>query len=697
MTKLLCKCNSFFIYVLCFLILLCTLPLNKTLAFVDDFTSDPNISTLYWDIQNSNGLTWTNPGLRFSSTNTSSFPYIKSKDSLIPKSDKYYEIKFQFTGTGSPWGVGGSFTDNAPNYPTYLATIPDYLSYNIAYFFGEKLHFVTSLCPSTVSICPYSWWFIYPNPTPSNTYFPQTNVDINPHTFSVLRTDISENIYTYKIFLDSNQILESQPTNRLINSIWLGHPSDLGGNKSWPTLNIYSVRTLTDYPSIFPYVSQKDTRWASEEYDSAKDWAGLEKSGIDRWGCALTSAVMMLQNYGVKAEDGTEIDPAKLNTWLINQGDGYIGPGLINWIAVARYAKDRVPGEKDSLEYVRSYLPSAPILPAILGLPGHFVVAHDEDATNWIINDPASETRKSLPKTSTVKSINRLVPSSTDLSYILLVKDTNVGVSLTQGENTPVALTWDEEYLDDDVEGGAKGTILSAYVPKPNTGKYRISLNNTDVSERTIEIYLYDQDGDVKKQKITMGSGQQIYEINFDKVEVSNSVIAVADTEAPKLSTKTSFDGWYNSPQTAYFTYIDSNLRDDYTDPSCVISTEGKNQSCTINPNVCDQAGNCSTQTQTSNPANIDMTPPNPPRLLWINEYWQRIWLVWNTARDHDRYIVYTGTNTGELKRMGETREKYYISPLLKPGKYYVAISAVDKAGNESPKSKPLLIKIPKR
>ena len=91
------------------------------------------------------------------------------------------------------------------------------------------------------------------------------------------------------------------------------------------------------------------------------------------------------------------------------------------------------------------------------------------------------------------------------------------------------------------------------------------------------------------------------------------------------------------------------------------------------------------------------MTPPNPPRLLWINEYWQRIWLVWNTARDHDRYIVYTGTNTGELKRMGETRESYYISPLLKPGKYYVAISAVDKAGNESLKSKPLLIKIPKR
>ncbi len=667
------------------LFVICT-ALNKDLnvlatVFKEDFNTS-TINQTQWTLLNeTNANLLSGSSLLIPAIDATRAAFLQNSLPFTTQHGISYEVRFRFSRLA--FGSGIAFNDTT--FPLRQMSIhPGQNEWTI---------FVWPTNPTTFKVfsvaCPIIGTCL---PTDNPVYIVS---GIDATDWHTLYVNYESGHYTIKLDEQESKVMMS--TDRPPRYIWAGNPmTTMGVSFSALEIDYIYVNELSQI-SIFPYVSQKDTRWASEEYDSAKDWAGLEKSGIDRWGCALTSAVMILQNYGVKAEDGTEIDPVKLNTWLINQDDGYIGPGLINWIAVARYAKDRVPGEKDSLEYVRSYLPSAPILPAILGLPGHFVVAHDEDATSWNIHDPASETNKSLPKTSTVKSINRLVPSSTDLSYILLVKESNIGVTLTQGESTPVALAWGEEYLDDDVEGGNKGTITSAYLPKPNSGKYRISLNNTDTSERTIEIYLYDQDGDVKKQTITIGTGQQVYEINFDKVEVSNSVIAVADTEAPKLSAKTSFSGWYNSPQTAYFTYTDANLRDDYSDPTCVITTEGKNQRCMIYPNICDQAGNCNTQTQISNPANIDITPPSPPRLLWINEYWQRIWLVWNPARDHDRYIVYTGTSTSELKMMGETRENYYISPLLKPGKYYMAISAVDKAGNESPKTKPIMVKIPKR
>jgi hypothetical protein len=136
----------------------------------------------------------------------------------------------------------------------------------------------------------------------------------------------------------------------------------------------------TPTPTPFPYLSQKDSAWAGEEYDSASTWAGAARSGIGRWGCAITSVAMILQKNGVNALDGTSVDPSKLNTWLISQTDGYIGPGLLNWLAVTRYVKASYDAGNAStkLEYSRPSATSTPVLPTILGLPGHFVVAHDE-------------------------------------------------------------------------------------------------------------------------------------------------------------------------------------------------------------------------------------------------------------------------------------------------------------------------------
>jgi hypothetical protein len=84
------------------------------------------------------------------------------------------------------------------------------------------------------------------------------------------------------------------------------------------------------------------------------------------------------------------------------------------------------------------------------------------------------------------------------------------------------------------------------------------------------------------------------------------------DSIKPVLKSKTSFSGWYNSDQISSFQYTDINLLDNYTDSTCTISTEGSNQTCTVNPNVCDKAGNCNTTLVISNSANIDKTISTP-------------------------------------------------------------------------------------
>jgi hypothetical protein len=82
------------------------------------------------------------------------------------------------------------------------------------------------------------------------------------------------------------------------------------------------------------------------------------------------------------------------------------------------------------------------------------------------------------------------------------------------------------------------------------------------------------------------------------------------DNTAPVLASKTEFSGWYGSSQTSVFEYTDDNMLGDYSDPSCDITTEGANQTCDITPNVCDEAGNCNTDTVTSNEVNLDFTNP---------------------------------------------------------------------------------------
>lgn len=184
-------------------------------------------------------------------------------------------------------------------------------------------------------------------------------------------------------------------------------------------------------------LKQTDFRWADLEYDSASDWAAPAAPTLSRWGCAVTSMAMVLRYYGITVlPTGQILDPASLNSWLLAQPDGYVGPGLVNWLAVSRLTNLMSPVlNTPKLEYSRGMGSSTFAVqdslelrqPVIFNVPGHFVVGTSfTDQRNDInILDPAFDLSV-LSQHSQVLSARLFEPSFTDLSYIQVVHPVDV-------------------------------------------------------------------------------------------------------------------------------------------------------------------------------------------------------------------------------------------------------------------------------
>jgi hypothetical protein len=482
-------------------------------SFVDEFS---NIDSLqhYTVYPNGGSVSIDSGSLKLSSPYANRrFPYLTFNDNLLVKPYKNIEISFRYLSLGR-FGAGISVDDNYPVNGT---------SYDIGH---------QSLI----------WTWNWDSPPKSRFgYYSFNYQDLFPQNdFHIL--SISGYPGSYSIYLD-NVFLKTITSTKFISSLWFGNPEIVNTNDSWPTLLIDKI-TITDssvVPPTFPYLSQNNPLWGSREYDSANEWAGIDKSGIDRWGCALTSVAMILQKNGVKTIDSNaDVNPDNLNIWLKRQPDGYIGSGLINWLAITRYAKESfaVGHSPTKLEYIRSYLPTTPMLPAILGLPGHFVLAYGEDLLNWNIHDPDDEMKTSLPKTSSIKSINRFIPSNTDLSYFLFTSNVPLNTVLTDTNGHAIPMTWIAENIVDDI-GGSPGPILyTAMIPKPTTGAYILDIAENNMQLANFELLLYDKEGRVKTDNFEIKLGDSQYKIDYNSDLVENcktSEIDIAAPDAPSL------------------------------------------------------------------------------------------------------------------------------------------------------------------
>ncbi|MFH1863322.1 MAG: C39 family peptidase, partial [bacterium] len=288
----------------------------------------------------------------------------------------------------------------------------------------------------------------------------------------------------------------------------------------------------TPLPSLdVPDLKQYDLAWGNQIYDHLN-------ATIRQFGCALTSAAMILQYHG-----HSWADPATLNNWLKSQSDGYLRNGLLNWLAVSRYTFLNKSDISPTLEYRRIAPTNNNLLyelennrPAILKEPGHFIVAKSQTSDSFGINDPAYADRTTLASyDNTFSAINSYLPTDTNLSYILLAIDGENTVKVYEPNGTEIiGFTFTEEPLIDDIGGSEKsGEILTIFqYPIPADGEYKIEVTGP-LGSYTLDSYLYDIDGLVTTdsyQGLTKDGQVDTFSLSFGGESPSTVPIVTIDT-----------------------------------------------------------------------------------------------------------------------------------------------------------------------
>lgn len=285
-----------------------------------------------------------------------------------------------------------------------------------------------------------------------------------------------------------------------------------------------------------PVLKQTDPLWKNEVYDTATNWSPSDPT-INSWGCAMTSAAMILNYHKInKLPDGNNLDPKNLNEWLSNQPDGYIGDGLTNWLAISRLSKlakesgNNSNFDYDSLEYIRNKGEDKQTLitdinnlqPDILEEQGHFIVAKGISEDTFLINDPYYErTKLNQGYNNTFLSLGRYIPSKSDLSYLMLVVKPNINVEIKDSSGSVTPTTYFEEQIVNDENSTVNGEkVKIIYFPKPETGEYNLLFSSNTNQLETFKLYAYDINGTVKilePDKGLISLSPRIFRLNYNK------------------------------------------------------------------------------------------------------------------------------------------------------------------------------------
>lgn len=282
-----------------------------------------------------------------------------------------------------------------------------------------------------------------------------------------------------------------------------------------PTTTPIITPTSTSTPMGVPNLKQYTGGWENNIYDHTV-------KTIKDWGCALTSAVMVLRYHG------HDVWPNTLNDWLNSQKDGYIRNGLINWLAVSRYTKIHDSVLSPTLMYKR-LLPTNINLneeinnlrPAILKEDGHFIVATGKTLGSYFINDPGYTSRNTLESyMNNFLAINSYTPTHSDLSYMMFVVDKNINLELFDLEGNIIET---QKFVEDPITDiddltSKSGEPLSILIfEKPTSGRYMLKVSGVS-GDYHLESYLYDRDGSVTYNiffGILFGDDFDTYQINY--------------------------------------------------------------------------------------------------------------------------------------------------------------------------------------
>lgn len=376
-------------------------------------------------------------------------------------------------------------------------------------------------------------WFTVP-PVKAFTFTPNTF-----YKFKILVKD--ENI---KIYINNNLYWDITDTGTHLTHGAPGLQASTGAiNSSEVAFDNFKVTSIDNTLPV-PYYSQNDNPWGPQEYDSGIS-LGMDDPTMNRWGCAVTSAAMIL-NYHKMNNFGSQfnnqpINPGTLNEWLKANG-GYTSHGTIIWgaigtlsqrlynIGLASYKLTAQPFadhsllEEDLIE--KEQFGSTIAAPAILkvtkaGLTtSHYVVATGFNDQSITINDPESWKYPDLSHydNDNFIDLHRYIPSQTDLSQIYLAVNPNTELLITdtQGRKTgrivedgevrvfneiPNAVYTFEEPISNPNENGELeefGTGANIfYLPTPDLGNYLIKVSSLSVNtDYKVDVSNFEKDGD---------------------------------------------------------------------------------------------------------------------------------------------------------------------------------------------------------
>jgi len=270
---------------------------------------------------------------------------------------------------------------------------------------------------------------------------------------------------------------------------------------------------------------------------------------VKDWGCALTSAAMVVAYHELQQKGSITVTPGDLNDWLRRNG-GYLG-GIIQW--------DRVPGYAESKGITlyhlgRKFQTNDGIInnslcirwPMILHTEAspygsHFVVATGQTGNEWSINDPGGHNLTKLSPSS-YSGYSSYGDKDTNLASLSIRAVFNNGVTaqtVASRESTPRSI----EFLITDPAGRKVGFDPSTgtYVDLkyPLSGQYNLEIIGSNFGSFDIRFSAYDE----SNNHSNMNYSGFIYDntiidavINYSDTEGSEIDVDVLNPPPPPLN-----------------------------------------------------------------------------------------------------------------------------------------------------------------
>lgn len=364
-----------------------------------------------------------------------------------------------------------------------------------------------------------------------------TNSTITSSLYQTHHVRIEGNTNNIKVYFDSVEVINYIDTDNPILNGGIGLFIEVSGlnnvtnqtsydniivntiDSSTPTSNptVSPTPLASPFPTQFPSpnptnvalsvpdIKQYSSPWENKIYNNYSELSTNET--IKKWGCALTSAAMILNYYN------HQISVDQLNIWL-KQNGGYDSSHGVKFPFVAAYAtaNENANQNKPGLEFTRENYSVQKLQdeiayskPAILEVPNplspsgsHFLVAKGTFSNDFLINDPGSN-KTLLSQHAFPRSLRLFQPAYTDASYILLYTSSNFIMKAFDPNGIEVSNVYNTEYpLGDNNEGSLAGKpigILS--IPKPSQGEYKIQIGG-NTGMYTVESDLINSSGKIQ-------------------------------------------------------------------------------------------------------------------------------------------------------------------------------------------------------